>query len=520
MRRRLISPMLMLSVVTHQACKNNGGNGDDEGQADGSSESSSTGVETTDDVDTGDPSTDGDSTTADGSATDGGASTDTDASTSLETGVDTSSETASDGSSESTGGDDPCPYTPVDGTPSLAVELVATGFDRPLLVRSDPADSDRLFVLEQGGNIRILAAGETTAPTDAFLTVDPENANNDTIGSETGLLGFAFHPDFPTDPRVYVHYNPDEGMRRTVIEEFSLDDMDPNVVDATTARSVIEIDNSQASNHKGGMIAFGPDGYLYIAMGDGGGSNDDAAFSSRDTDVLLSKMLRIGVDPDGMPDMTKACDTCDELGPFDYTIPSDNPFIGDAGFRPETWAWGLRNPYRFDFDSETGVLYLGDVGQGSTEEIDIIEMGNDYGWIDMEGNHCHGDSGCDESAGPNEQNMDGLTAPVAEYSSEDGSGNAAVVGGSVYRSCEVPAWDGWYFYADYASGRIWALSWDGANVMELGEQLDLNDGAGEERRFITGFGTNGHGDVYFTVTVASGATQEISDGHIYRLAPG
>lgn len=400
-----------------------------------------------------------------------------------------------------------CPYTPVDGTPGFAVQVLATGFDRPMLAVPDPTDPDRLFVVEQGGRVKILEPGMNTAPDANFMDLDVKNKVPGEIGPEQGLLGFAFHPDFPNDPRVYVNYNPAQnGAAPTVVSEFKLDANDPNKVDMASEREVIIIDQP-ASNHNGGMIAFGPDGFLYIGMGDGGGSNDQFN-TGRDPQSLLSKLLRIDVEPDGQPDSNKACDACDMVDGFDYTVPADNPFVGDNDVAPEVWALGFRNPWRFFFDPPTGTLYTADVGQNQFEEIDIVSKGADYGWSDMEGNHCFQGAPCDESAGPNQANGDGLVAPIIEYDHNDG---CSVTGGAVYHSCEVPGWDGIYFYGDYCSGTVWALRWDGTNVMDLGEALTQDDR-------ILGYGYTGHGDALFTVVQLNEFNEPV-DGKILRIAP-
>ena len=431
----------------------------------------------------------------------------TNVSTMTDSDTGTDSDTDTDTDTTTTGGP-VCYAEPVEGDPSLIVEEVASGFDRPLLVVGDPSDPERLFVVEQGGHVKILEPGMTQAPAEDFLLVDVKNAVPATIGPEQGLLGFAFHPDYPTDPRVYVNYNPaGGGPTPTYVDEFKVDPNDPNKVDPNSRRTVIAI-HQPAGNHNGGMITFGPDGYLYIGMGDGGGSND-AFNTGRDLKVLHAKVLRIDVEPDGNPDSTVACTDCPVLDGFDYTIPADNPFVGMDGIRPEIWASGVRNPWRMDFDRETGWLYMADVGQGQWEEISIAQSGGDYGWSDMEGNHCFGGNMCDESAAPNGVNADGLTAPIAEYIHEQG--RCSVTGGYVYRGCEVPAWDGRYFYGDYCTGELFGLSWDGASVTDLGMVAETGHN-------LFGSGTDGYGRVYFT-TVEINQFKEPVEGRIIRLSP-
>lgn len=406
----------------------------------------------------------------------------------------------------STTGEPVCPYTEVPGNPGFSLAVVATGFDRPLMVRADPSNPDRLFVAEQGGRIKILEPGQTEAPGDSFLDIDVKNKVPQQIGPEQGLLGFDFHPNFPDDPRIYVNYNPNvQGAGPTVVAEFMVDANNPNQVDPSSEKVVIAIDQP-AGNHNGGMIEFGPDGYLYIGMGDGGGSNDQFD-TGRDPLSLHAKILRIDVEPDGQPDSNDPCGQCDMMDGFDYTVPADNPFVGDNNFAPEIWAWGFRNPWRFAFDGPTGVLYVGDVGQNQWEEISVVAKGADHGWSLMEGNHCFSGN-CDDQKGPNEVNDQGMTIPIAEYNHNDG---CSVTGGRVYRSCEVPAWDGVYLYGDFCSGRVWALRWDGDSVEDLGEVTSQDDR-------IFGSGYNGHGDVLFTVVETNGFNEPV-DGKILRVVP-
>jgi len=425
-----------------------------------------------------------------------------------------SSTTDPDGGSTDTGttGVAECPYTPVDGNPPLALELVGTGFNRPLLALGHPDQPDRLFVVEQGGDVRILEPGTMQAPESAFLHVDVSGAGNGTIGDERGLLGFAFHPDFPNTPLVYVAYNAaGEQSPPVTVSEFELMAGDPDQVDPASERVVIAYDKP-APNHNGGMIGFGPnDGLLYIATGDGG-FGDDAYGTGRDLGVILAKVLRIDPTPDGTEDNPISClGQCNMTGPFDYTIPADNPFVGDADAAPEVWAWGMRNPWRFAWDLDNGDMYLADVGQEDWEEVNLVSAGRDYGWSNMEGNHCFA-GGCDENAGPNQENADGITAPLVDYSSGTGSGNCTVVGGGVYRSCEVPMWSGVYVYGDYCSGSVGGLTWDGASVSDLGVVLDIQGEA------LLGNGWNAWGDVYLT-TNDSAPNGPVADGRVYRLAP-
>ncbi len=406
-----------------------------------------------------------------------------------------------------------CPYTPVDGTPQVGLELIAGGFDRPVLALSHPKQPDRLFVVEQGGHVKILEPGMTMAPpdADAFLFIKAKNENADEIGPEQGLLGFAFHPNFPDDPRVYINYNPQDaqGAGPTFIDEYKLDANDPDKVDPASRRLVYAV-GQPASNHNGGMILFGADGMLYIGMGDGGGSNNQFK-TGRDPKSQLAKILRIDVEPDGAPDSNKACGNCPMVDGFDFTVPADNPHVDDDAYAPEVYAMGMRNPWRFTIDPATEVMYVADVGQNAHEEVSIVQAGGDYGWSDMEGNNCFGGAPCDESAGVNQSNADGLIAPISEYSHDD-NGRCSITGAFVYHSCEVPGWDGVYFYADYCSSEVFALKWDGTDVEEMNVVANTNNEP------ILGSGYNGHGDVIINTVVVNGLNK-ITDGKLYRVVP-
>ncbi len=485
------SSLFLPCVALLAACGDSGGKTSDSGGGSSSSQSSSdTGGNTGGSTGGTDATTDTPTTTAP-----------------TTTSPTTTSPTTTDGTSDGTTGGPVCPYTPVDGMPGFSLVQVANGFDRPVLAVPDPRDPGRLFVVEQGGRIKILEPGATMAPADSFIDLPVKNKVPGEIGPEQGLLGFAFHPNFPDDPRVYVNYNPGDwqGAGPTYVSEFKLDPNNPDKADMASERMVIKI-SQPAGNHNGGMIAFGPDGYLYIGMGDGGGSNDQFD-TGRDFTALHAKMLRIDVEPDGTPDSNKACGACQMLDGFDYTIPADNPFVGDNNYAPEIWAVGFRNPWRFSFDTD-GTLYVGDVGQNTYEEISIASKGADYGWSDMEGNHCFGGANCDTSAGPNKVNADGMTAPIAEYDHDAG---CSISGAAVYHSCEVPGWNGIYFYGDYCGGQVYALTWDGNNVQDLGQVASQQDR-------ILGFGYTGFGDVLFTVVELDDFNMPV-DGKILRVAP-
>ena len=316
------------------------------------------------------------------------------------------------------------PASPVPGAPDLRtvrLELapVATDLDQPLFVTALRDGSGRLYVVLQTGSIAVLDR-DRNGQAEPFLDI----SNRLSAGGERGLLGLAFHPAFGANGRLFVNYTDRNG--DTIIAEFrgSATRADPG-----SERVLLKIDQPFA-NHNGGWIGFGPDGFLYIATGDGGSGGDPMGNGQR-RDTLLGKLLRIDVDR-GDP----------------YAIPSGNPFAGQQGSRAEIWAYGLRNPWRASFDRATGDLFIGDVGQNRLEEIDVQPAnkgGLNYGWNTMEGNSCFRQDPCDRA---------GLTLPVLDYGRDQGS---TVTGGYVYRGAEFPRLVGAYVFADFGSGAVWGI---------------------------------------------------------------
>jgi glucose/arabinose dehydrogenase len=303
----------------------------------------------------------------------------------------------------------------------------------PVFVTSALDGSNRLFVVEQGGIIKVLPP-DASAPT-VFLNV----VNAVATGDEQGLLGLAFHPDFATNRRLYVSQTR-KSDGALVVAEFQVQATNPNKVAKNTRRPIIVVLHPGAGNHNGGWIGFGPDGFLYIATGDGGGANDQhgADGNAQNINSPLGKILRVDVD---RPTATKG-----------YSSPADNPFVGVFG-RDEIFAWGFRNPWRASFDRQTGALYVGDVGQGRREEVDIVTRGGNYGWRFFEGDLCSGldPETCDDP---------GFTAPVAVYVTHSNTGagtRCAVTGGYVYRGTAGTLPAGTYVFADYCSGEIFTL---------------------------------------------------------------
>ena len=306
----------------------------------------------------------------------------------------------------------------------LSLERVVDGLDNPLAVTHAGDGSGRIFVVEQSGRIRVVQDGRLAA--DPFLDI----GDRLTSGGERGLLGLAFHPSFPDDPRLFVNYTDLEG--DTVVSSFVVPAADADQADPGSEEVLLRVDQPY-SNHNGGALAFGPDGFLYISTGDGGSGGDPHDNGQR-LDTLLGKILRIDVDGDEVDGR--------------YSIPPDNPFVGEDGAEPEIWHFGLRNPWRMSFDRATGDLWIGDVGQGSWEEIDVARAGVgglNFGWNRMEGFECYEPDDCDPSA---------FTAPVTAYGHDFG---CSVIGGYVYRGKLQPLLAGSYVFSDYCGGSLWLI---------------------------------------------------------------
>jgi glucose/arabinose dehydrogenase len=333
---------------------------------------------------------------------------------------------------------------------SIAMQQIASELDQPVYLTA-PAGDQRLFVVEQAGRILIIKNGAVVAR--PFLDI------RDKVGSggERGLLSVAFHPQYRTNGFLFVNYTDKSG--DTNIERYTVS-RDADAADPASARLILKIDQPYG-NHNGGMVLFGPDGMLYIGMGDGGSEYDPHGYG-QNNNTLLAKLLRINVDHDA------------------YTSPPANPFSRGGG-RPEIWATGLRNPWRFAFDAKDGNLYIADVGQDKYEEVDVVPMnraGVNYGWSVMEGLSCLRGSTC---------NQTGFERPVLTYSHSDG---CSITGGFVYRGAKIPALDGHYFYADYCG--TWLKSFKYANG-RVTEQTEWPVG---KLSAIASFGLDGAGEMY------------------------
>ncbi|MCM2358090.1 MAG: PQQ-dependent sugar dehydrogenase [Geobacteraceae bacterium] len=323
------------------------------------------------------------------------------------------------------GGGAPTPSPATPGFPAITLTRVASGLTEPVHLTHAGDGSGRLFVVERGGTIRIVRNGTVQAA--PFLNITGLVRST---GGEQGLLSVAFPPDFATRRHFYVDYTNRTGIGDTVVARYPLT-ANPDLADSAGGATLLNVPQP-FENHNGGQLAFGPDGFLYVAMGDGG-SGGDPFNNAQNLSVILGKMLRLDVEGGASP----------------YAIPAGNPFGS------EIWAYGLRNPWRFSFDRASGDLYIADVGQDLFEEVNFQPAagsgGENYGWNIMEGLHCFGNPACSQA---------GLTLPVAEYSHE--AGNCSVTGGFVYRGTRFPALQGIYLYGDFCSGRIWGLRRNGA----------------------------------------------------------
>ncbi len=350
---------------------------------------------------------------------------------------------------------------------TIQLQSFVSGLAFPVFITNARDGSHRLFILERAGKIQLLTPGASTPLATPFLDITSKVLTGTMAGDERGLLGLAFHPQFKTNRRFYVNYT-----RRTdgatVISEFTASAANPNVAD--TAEKVILTIAQPFSNHNGGMMDFGKDGFLYIGMGDGGSANDPGN-RAQNIEELLGKFLRIDVNTPN--------------GAVPYSSPSTNPFFGPAAGRDEIYAYGLRNPWRWSFDRQTGELWAGDVGQGAVEEIDTIQLGGNYGWRVLEGTSCTnlGPASC---AGGN------FIPPLYEYTHQ--SGRCSVTGGYVYRGTRGTFVPGTYLFGEYCTGEIF-LRENGSVRMALDSPYNISsfgeDEAGEIFLVHLGSGTNG-----------------------------
>lgn|GEM_PF-2259255 len=378
----------------------------------------------------------------------------------------------------------------------LTTELVANGFDQPVWAGSPPGD-DRIFVVEVKGVIRIIDGTGSVLPT-PFLDIQNIVANSGFIGDEEGLLSLAFHPKFSTNGKFYVWFA--NNNNQTVARQYTL--ASPNVADASSGLTFLRI-NQPFSNHNGGNMCFGPDGFLYISTGDGGSGNDPDCRAQNELDTL-GKMLRFDVN-----NITPAGG-----GNGNADIPPTNPGVGDPGMDDRIWHTGLRNPWRWSFDRLTGEMYIGDVGQFAREEVNVVRANlpaRNFGWRVAEGTRNNGQGSC--PAGTPAFGSPQYTDPVWEYTHSFG---ASITGGFVYRGCAIPDLQGEYFVADYLAGStdIWSWTYNGVPVpfdnttQQRAPELDPPGSLGIGR--VSSFGEDGAGEILIV---------DYTGGEVFRIVP-
>jgi len=366
--------------------------------------------------------------------------------------------------------------------PELLNAFPNLSFNSPVFLTSAQDGSDRIFVVEQSGLIKVFQNDPQTSEVQTFLDVKDQIAT----GSEMGLLGLAFHPNFANNGLFYVDYTATtNGINRTVIAEFSANG---NAVDLNSQRIILEI-TQFAINHNGGMLAFGLEGYLYIAMGDGGGGSDPQN-NAQNTSTLLGAILRIDID--------------NKEGNLQYAIPADNPFANSMGAEAkEIFAYGLRNPWRFSIDSKTGGIWAGDVGQNRREEIDLIVNGGNYGWPLMEGFDCFDQNNPNNP--PSNCDQSGLQLPITDYTHSFGR---SITGGYVYRGSLRPELEGAYIYADYVNGVIALLRYEDNTIVADSLLLQTNFN-------IPSFGTDESNELY--ILAATGDIYRFNEAKTTRV---
>ncbi|MDX1387941.1 MAG: PQQ-dependent sugar dehydrogenase, partial [Acidobacteriota bacterium] len=379
---------------------------------------------------------------------------------------------------------------PVDNNTLVSVPII-TGLNGPVLALSPPGDTERIFVVEQDGVIRLHKRGDPPGTHTVFLDI---SANVTSTFNEQGLLGLAFHPDYENNRRFVVNYT--QGTN-TIVSTFLRNAVNPDIADAGSEKLIIQYAQPE-TNHNGGDVDYGPDGFLYIYTGDGGGGGDNhgTCGNGQNPQALLGKILRI--DPDRQATEPIDCGAANSA----YTIPADNPFVGNASTCDEIWALGMRNPWRNAFDFVTGALYTGDVGQNCWEEINWTGSttgGENYGWRQMEGDHCYPafppncDVGPTACAGSPNCNDPSLTDPIVEFRSDLTA--CSVVGGHVYRGCRMPNFDGVYFYGDYCEGFVRSFVESGGAPTQQTDWTAQVDPGGALAFTFSSFGEDGRGEL-------------------------
>ncbi|MDX9856758.1 MAG: PQQ-dependent sugar dehydrogenase [candidate division Zixibacteria bacterium] len=371
-------------------------------------------------------------------------------------------------------------------TLTLSLQTVVSGLSNPIYITSAPNDSVRLFVLEREGYVRIIEG-------DSVLSQPMLDISDRVVtGGERGLLGMAFHPDFPDTQAFFLNYvNRINDTDWTFISRFPITG-NPDIADPSAEQVILKIRQPQ-TNHNGGTILFGPDKYLYIGMGDGGGTGDPLEMAQSPF-ALLGKLLRIDV-RNGAP----------------YTVPVGNPWVGTVDTLPEIFAFGLRNPYRWSFDRVTADLWIADVGQFVYEEVNVTRWsdlgGQNYGWDITEGFHCYEPaSNCDSA---------GLDHPIFEYNHNNG--RCSITGGHVYRGCAIPDLTGWYIYGDYCTGQIWRLKVDSAGNVDSEFGSPMFDVGNFD---LATFGEDYYGELYIAELNTGRVRKIVHDGAVEDYCAG
>lgn len=378
----------------------------------------------------------------------------------------------------------------------LELEPIASGFSSPVVLTHGGDGSNRLFIVDQIGKIYVLDQGELLS--EPFLDLTDKIVELDTTYDERGLLGLTFHPDYETNKRFFVYYSsPKTGPginHESILSEFIVSD-NPNVADEESEKIILRVDQPEA-NHNGGQLVFGPDGYLYIGLGDGGGAGDvhGEIGNGQDINTLLGSIIRIDVDSESP-----------------YSIPADNPFVGKEGL-DEIYSWGFRNPWKFSFDKETQRLFVADVGQDEWEEIDIVEKGRNYGWRILEATHFYDE----ELAETLEIDVESLADPIHEYNHDLGR---SITGGFLYRGIESPKLLGKYIFGDWSSsfilprGQIFYLDETEPGVWE---RFKLNP-TQTFNRFILSFGEDENGEIYVLSKTTLGPDPNVKNGDVKKI---
>jgi glucose/arabinose dehydrogenase len=372
--------------------------------------------------------------------------------------------------------------------PSVKLVLIASHLNAPVAMNCPKDGSGRIFICEQTGKIKIIKNGKVLPK--PFLDVSTKLVPITGRYSERGLLGISFHPDYKNNKRFFIYFssatNNPASDHKSIVAEFRAS-AEPDIADPASFKTIIEIEQPE-NNHNGGQLAFGPDGFLYIGLGDGGGGGDQHGRigNGQNLNTHLGKILRIDVNSKSP-----------------YAVPRDNPFVNKPNTKPEIWAYGLRNPWRFSFDRQNGKLYCADVGQHKWEEISIIEKGKNYGWRIMEGSHCYEPStNC---------NQKGLTLPIAEYGHNP---LLSITGGYVYRGKKIPSLRGKYIFADW-SGPMFYIEATGSKA-EIKKLLIQGKTGNDPKMDVNSFGEDEQGEIYILGQESTGPKS--TNGIVYLIS--